>query len=197
MSGLGGLHIGVRIVARNPCSEHGFTHTDTDTCQKGFIGETFKDPDMGLYAFAAALIANVFDTNNTATSVPDTGGTSRSWAANSATSSINIRAGSGTTTPTFGDHVIQTPLTNSPAGTGLISATTGTAITNNTTNGTFVITGTFTNGTVGNLTYAEIGIEATANTFIFLLSHDLTNGATGYIVSPSGTVAVTYTVTIS
>jgi len=193
-AGLGGLRIGLKVVARNPCPDHGFVHTETDSCQKGYLGTTIKEHDMGLYAFAATLIANAFATNNTATSVPDITNTNRSFNANSAVSAILIVAGSGVTTPTFGDYQIQTQIASS---SGSISATVNPTITNNTTNGTFTITGTFTNSTGSNATYGNIGIYATANTFSFMFAHDLTNGATGYVVSPAGTVAVTYTVTIS
>lgn len=194
MSGLGGIRLGLRIVARNPCPEHGFTHTDTDVCQKGFIGENYIEHDMGLYAFAAALIANVFDTANTASSVPDTSNTSRSWAANSAMSALSLVAGSGVTTPAFGDYVIDTAIAG---GSGTATPTVGATITNLTTSGTFLITGTFTNSSGSNKTYGNIGIYVTANTFVFMLAHDLTNGGSGYVVSNLGTVAATYTVTVS
>lgn len=193
-TGLGGLRIAVEVVARNPCPDHGKVHAANDFCQKGLVGRTLDEHDMGLYAFAAALIANVFDTANTATSVPDTGDTSRSWAANSATSALQLVAGSGVTAPSFGDYQVQTQLATT---SGTAAAVVGTTITNNGTNGTFTITGTFTNGTGSNATYGNIGIYLTANAFVFMVAHDQTNGGSGYVVSATGTVAVTYTVTVS
>lgn len=196
MSGFGGLHLGVKVVARNPCPEHGFVHAETDACQKGFIGKSYKEYDMGIRAFSALLIANVFNAATTS-DIKDTSNATHTISANTATSAVGIRAGSGVTTPVFSNYVIETPLTNSPAGTGLIAATVNNTITDNSTNGTFTITGTLTNGTAGNLTYGNIGIEVTAATFVYLVSHDQTNGASGYVVSASGTVAVTYTITVS
>lgn len=194
--GLGGLKIGLKVVAHNPCPEHGFAHTETDACQKGYIGTTIKERDMGLYAFAAALIANAFGTSNTASSVPDITDTSRSFAANDAITAVKIVAGSGTTTPAFGDYAVESQLATT---SGSITATVNVTITNNTTNGTFTITGTFTNSTGSNATYGNIGIYAveTNGPHTFMYAHDLTNGSSGYVVSPSGTVAVSYVITIS
>ena len=194
MSGYGGLKIGMEVVARNPCPIHKLTHTQDDECQMGFVGKTYDEHDMGLYAFAASLIANVFNQSNTATSVPDTGNTSRSWAANSAVSALSLVAGSGVTGPTFPDYVIDTAIAG---GSGTATPTVGTTITSLGSSGTFLITGTFTNSSGSNKTYGNVGIYVTANTYVFMLAHDQTNGASGYVVSNSGTVALTYTITVS
>jgi hypothetical protein len=196
MSGLGGLHFGVRIVVRDPCPEHGFVHTDTDTCQKGFVADNYKEYDMGLANFSGFIIANIFDTATAGSGVQmtDTSNATHVVSANTATGTIDLGAGSGTTAPTFIDYNIQTQLAST---SGLIAATVSNVITNNTTNGTFTITGTFTNSTGSNATYGNIGILVTAGGNVYLVAHDQTNGATGYVVSPLGTVAVTYTVTVS
>lgn len=199
MSGLGGLHIAVKIVARNPCPEHGYTHTESEACQGGLVGSTYNEHDMGTRGFSAFLIASVFATATTA-DIKDTSNTSRTVTANAVTSAIKLMAGDGTTAPVFSNYQIQdSGAAGSPvlAGDAPIAATVNNTITDNSSNGTFTITGTFTNTSGANETYGNIGISLVALTWTFMVAHDRTNGASGYVVSAAGTVAVTYTITVS
>lgn len=149
---------------------------------------------MGLNQFSGLLIANIFATSTATNAMKDTSAALHTVSANTSTSLVTLVAGSGVTAPTFGDFVIDTAISGS---SGSISATVNNTITNNVTNGTFTITGTFTNILGVNTTYGNIGIYVTAGGNIYMLAHDQTNGGTGYVVSPAGTVAVTYTVTVS
>ena len=199
MSGLGGLHIGVKIVARNPCPEHGIVHMESDACQKGFVGENYKEYDMGLRGFSAMLIANVFKTATTA-DIKDTSNVSQTITANSAVTTCQLVAGAGVTAPVFSNYDVQsTGIAGDPTfdGNSPITATVNNTITDNSSNGTFTITGTFTNNYAGNETYGNIGIYITNSVSTFMMAHDQTNGGSGYVVSHLGTVAVTYTITVS
>lgn len=214
MSGVGGIHVGLKIVARNPCPDHGYTHWEganvtggvdpSEGCKGGFVGESYKEYDMGLRGFSAMVIANIFNHVTTA-DIKDTSNTSQTIAANTATTSVNLVAGDGVTAVQYTDYQIQgTGGATDPTfnGDSPIVASVNNTITplpggGPYTSGIFTITGTFTNSSLGNETYGNIGITITNATSTFIMAHDRTNGATGYPVSPSGTVAVTYTVTVS
>jgi hypothetical protein len=129
-------------------------------------------------------------------SVKDTSAASHNVAAGFTASAPTICTGTGSTTPDVDDFVIETPVTDTPAGTGKIAATIN-AYSGGTTTGSFTITGTITNGSAADITYKEIGMEVTIATYVYLVLHDLVNGATGYLVSVSGTLACTYTITNS
>ena len=66
---------------------------------------------------------------------------------------------------------------------------------------TFTVTATITNSSGGNLLYKEIGLAVTvthsASPYYFLLCHDQVNSGSGYTVSNSGTLSVTYTGTFT
>jgi hypothetical protein len=138
-------------------------------------------------------MAGVFASSQT---VKDTSAATHTVAAGFTASAPTICTGTGSTTPAVGDYVIQTPVTDTPAGTGKIAATVGTYVPGTTT-GAFPITGTITNGSAADITYKEIGIEVTIATFVYLVLHDLVNGVTGYLVSIGGSMACTYTITNS
>jgi hypothetical protein len=212
--GVGGIHIGLKIVARNPCSEHGYPHWEganvvgnldpSQGCKGGFVGENYREYDMGLRGFSAMLLANVFNKVTTA-DIKDTSNTSQTINPNTATTSVHLVAGDGLTAVQYTNYQIEgtggaaDPTFNSDSP---INATVNNTITplpggGPYTSGTFTITGTFTNSSLGNETYGNIGITITNATSTFMMAHDRTNGGTGYPVSPSGTVAVTYTVTVS
>ncbi len=187
-----GIHIHLRVVWRNPCPEHGYTHSDdkakdpNHACKGGFVGITDKWDDISVTALAGLILNNIL---NTAQSVKDTTNTARALSANSAASALTIIAGSGTTTPAFTDYSLTTAISGS-SGTvsGTANAISGTS---------FTVTGTLTNSSGGDLTYAEIGITVTVATYVFLLTHDLTNGSTGYVISNGGTGATTITFSFS
>lgn len=139
--------------------------------------------DLGTIQLLGFIATNILDT---AESIKDTGGTIRSITANSANSVINIVAGTGVTAPAVSDFNLQT---QSAGSSGSISATV-----NAPSGSTFTVTGTITNSSGSTIAYSEVGIECTSATFVFLLSHDV---FTALNVSNGGTLAVTYTATIS
>lgn len=146
-------------------------------------GRYINDYDLGTKQFAQFVQNNILDT---AESVTDTGGTSRSLSANSATSSVNIVAGIGTSAANFTDHALTTPTAGS---SGTIAGTVN-AISSN----TFTVTGTITNTSGSTINYAEVGITVVSATYTFLLTHDVFS-ALG--VSNNGTLAITYTATFT
>jgi len=209
MSSAIGVGVSMRLVARNPCPKHKYAHWDgqnkegkydsRNSCKGELIGVTeHLMTDMALKAFAQFILTNILATAETIT---DTSGSGQSVIANDAIKitagipQVWIYAGSDVASaPAFTDYVLVSPISNVPAGTGIIIATIG-AIASN----TFTVTGMLTNGTAGNIVYGEVGIviEEDANSWLFLITRDQTNGASGYTVSPAGTVSVTYTVTFT
>jgi len=139
-------------------------------------------------------MANCFDFATTGTPVNTTANTAEDITANSAVSAVTIMAGSGTSAPNAAtDYVIQSAL---PGTDGSVAASCTAAFTSSTASLTaFQLTCTMTNAQVTPETYGNIGIYITAGGHTYMLAHDQTNGATGYPVSPSGTVVVTYTIT--
>jgi hypothetical protein len=210
--GFGGMKIHLRVEARNPCPIHQtkdkiqikrslqkqnswpFFRLSTQrilptcACEKPLIGISDNENDIAVEAFANWVQVNIL---NSTVSNPfkDTGGTNRSPSANTAVTAVNIRAGSGVSAPLFADFAIESPLAG---GSGFNTATI-----NAIGAGNFTVTSTITNSSGGNLTYGNVGIEITANAFVYLLTHDQTNAGVGYLVSNLGTVAVTYTITFS
>lgn len=214
-----GLHVTLKVEVRDPCP----IHVDSNEnywktrvvkiakfpffafrkvyqlpkcdCLKPVKYSFIDEFDLGTENFLNFVIMNIFGTNSATDALTDITGATYTGSANDALGTINLHMGAGTTTVTVGDYQIQ-------AGSydwSTVSATVGNTITNNTSNCTSQITGTFTNSSGSNQTAGNIGIEATDanNTAVFLLAHDNINSNTGYIVSPSGTVAATYTITVS
>lgn len=106
-----------------------------------------------------------------------------------------IAAGTSTNTPAFANYQMAdttNPTWKTPA-TSYGNAATVTALASN----LFTLTATITNGSGSNITYKEIGLAVTVATYQFLLAHDQVNGGTGYTVSPTGQLQVTYTATFS
>ena len=139
--------------------------------------------DLGTIQLLGFICTNILDAAET---IKDTGGTGRSITANSSNSAINIVAGTGTTAAAVSDYNLQTQSAGSSGTiTGTVTAPSGS---------TFTVTGTITNSSGGTIAYSEVGIECTSATFVFLLAHDV---FTALNVSNGGTLAVTYTATIS
>jgi hypothetical protein len=217
-SGMGGMHVGLDIKVFEPCPIHQtpdktvrktfvvrqarwpFFHIEKRgvvpqcDCPKVMSGHTEKEYDMSLKQFAGLVMANCFDFATTGTPVNTTANTAEDITANSAVSAVTIMAGSGTSAPNAAtDYVIQSAL---PGTDGSVAASCTAAFTSSTASLTaFQLTCTMTNAQVTPETYGNIGIYITAGGHTYMLAHDQTNGATGYPVSPSGTVVVTYTIT--
>ena len=190
-SGRSTITLDVKVYA--PCRKHVGKSTQFCGCKPKITAQGHKEHDLKTTQYARLEMAGVFAESQT---VKDTSAATHTVAAGFTASAPTIATGTGSTTPAVGDYVIQTPVTDTPAGTGKIAATVG-SYTPGTTTGAFVITGTITNGSAGDITYKEIGIEVTIATFVYLVLHDLVNGATGYLVSIGGTMACTYTITNS
>jgi len=212
------MHVALKVEVRDPCPIHsigaGWKNVWKVSKSYPFVSKERKflippcptncterpapqvwsdEYDLGTINFLNFVICNIFDTATATNATKDTAAGLHTQSANTAMSSTNLHLGAGVTTVNVGDYAIE-------AGTndwGTIAATVNTTVTNNGTNCTSTITGTFSNGAVVNETAGNVGIEVTAGGVKFLMAHDNINGGTGYVVSPSGTVAVTYTITVS
>jgi hypothetical protein len=160
-------------------------------CEPIITAHSIKEHDLKTTQAARLEMAGVFANSQT---VKDTSAATHTVAAGFTASAPTIVTGTGSTTPAVADYVIETPVADSPAGTGQIAGTVGTYVPGTTT-GAFTITGTITNGSAGDITYKEIGMTVTIATFVYLVLHDLVNTTVGYLVSIGGTMACTYTIT--
>lgn len=222
--GTGGLHVGLDIKVYDPCPIHQTPDkfrtkilvtrrkswpffsirsqriVPQCACPKKLVAHSYNEHDMSLKQFCAILMPNIFNTALVINQAYDTSGSSHTISANSATSALQIVAGSGTTAPNAStDVAIQTQLAGAdgavtPTHVGTASAD-GTLNSTGASSTTFLVVGTMTNSTLGNETWGNIGLYITIGGNVYMLAHDQTNGATGYPVSAGGSVAVTYTVT--
>ncbi len=105
---------------------------------------------------------------------------------------LTICAGTGTNAAQVSDTKMQT-LSGTLAGTcpGTLSAF---PPTQSGTSGSFTVTGTITNTSGSSITYSEIGLQMTLGANSYLLTHDV---FTGVVVSYTGTLSISYTVTNS
>ena len=158
-----GLKVRVKVVARD---------------KNGRVTGT-RYHDMAVTGIAQFIQANIYAT---AESIKDTGNASRAIGANTATSTVQIVAGTGTSGPTFADIALGTPTAGS---SGYIAATV-----NALAGSSFTLTGTITNTSGNTVNYSEIGITIVAGGWTFLLAHDV---FTALPVSQNGTLGVTYT----
>jgi len=190
---LGGSTVTLDVKVYAPCKKHVGKSTQFCGCKPQITAQGHKEHDLKTSQYAKLEMAGVFASSQTVT---DTSSAGHTVAAGFTASAPKICTGTGSTTPDVDDVTIQIPVTDSPAGTGKIAATVGT-YTGGTTTGAFTITGTITNGSAADITYKEIGMEVTIATYVYLVLHDLVNGATGYLVSVGGTMSCTYTITNS
>jgi hypothetical protein len=150
-------------------------------------GRYHNEYDLGTKALAQLIQSNILDT---AASITDVTDTARSIGANTACTAPTINAGTGSTAAAFTDYKLQTTSTSYTGNGSYSEAATVNAISSN----TFTVTGTITNVSGSTITYGEVGMSVTANTYYFLISHDV---FTGLAVSNAGTLAVTYTLTFT
>lgn len=150
-------------------------------------------PDISVQALAFFLLSNIFDT---ATTVPDVTNTNRSISANTAATAPYIVAGTTGTAPAFTNYALGDGTTNTnyhSNGNYAEAATVTATLSSN----TCTIAATITNASGSNITYKEVGMAITAGGNYFLVTHDQVNSGTGYVVSNSGTLSITYTGTFS
>lgn len=144
------------------------------------IGIVERDA-LATQQFAQLIQLNILDT---AESIKDTGGTSHSESVNTAATAPTIDAGTTGTAATVTDNALGTE-TETVAAT--INAYSGSG-----SSGSFTVTGTITAG--ANRAYQEVGLKVTVNTHVYLICHDTFSTLN---VSSGGTLAVTYTITLS
>ena len=143
--------------------------------------------DLATKQFAQIIQNNILDT---AESVLDTSNTARALSVNSASTAPTIVAGTGTTAAAVTDYALTTPTSGS---SGSVAATIN-AYSGSGTSGSFTVTGTITNTSGNTINYSEVGLEVTIATYTFLITHDV---FTAQGVSNNGTLAITYTITLS
>lgn len=176
----GAMRVKLEVEGFEPCLLHAPESCD---CPKVSVGKYCNDGDLTTQQFAQFVLANIFAT--TQTPVKDTSNTSRNIPANTAASAVTIVSGTNTTAATVTDVVMGTAAETVAAAMSAYTSTSSTG-------GTFTITGTVTATTAR--AYTEVGIDITAATFTFLLCHDTFSVLN---VSSSGTLAVTYTITLT
>jgi hypothetical protein len=147
------------------------------------IGVHCKD-DLTTKQLAQLIMLGVLASNQT---IKDTSNTTHNETTSATTgSSPAINAGTGSTAAAFTDYNLQS---QSASTSGTEAATVGSISSN-----TFTVTATITNGSGSTITYAEVGIQVTVNSHVYLITHDVFSGLA---VSNGGTLAVTYTFTFT
>jgi hypothetical protein len=154
------------------------------TGKEDYVTE-FEDP--ATVQFSDLVCANMLNTTET-TCVKDTGGTSRTVSANSATSTVQVVAGTDTTAAAVTDYKL-----NAQSGGGQ-GAQTATANTVNTSTGVFTVTANMA-APASTIVYGEIGIYLTCATYVFCICRGTAGGT--WSVDTSHYLAVTYTFTPS
>jgi hypothetical protein len=140
-------------------------------------GERFSD--MGLKALAQFIQALILASNQ---SVTDTSNNPQTVSNGTATSTLQVVAGTDSTAASFTQYHL---LAQSAGSSGYVAATV-----NAISGSSFTVTGTITNGSGSTINYAEVGIYVTNAAHIFCLARD---AFTALPVSDQGTLAVTYT----
>lgn len=182
----GRITIAVKVEARNPCPVHchdGVYEGGVPcNCEKPLVGVFEDEYDLGTKQLGQLIMGNILNSGQTIT---DTGGSARAVAANSACTVPTISAGTSGTAATVADTALGTETETVAAGAPSAGTWSGTS-------GTFTVAGTVT--ATANRSYQECGFKVTAATFVFLICHDTFSTLS---VSSGGTLAVTYTWTIS
>jgi hypothetical protein len=153
-----------------------------------------KDADLATKQFAQLIQSNILGTAETIT---NTSGVGVAVSAFTTLANNLIIAGSGIAppaTPSVTDFYLAGPVTAGGGSSGQAPATVGTWGNTVPSSGVFQVTGTVTNNQGSNQPYSEVGIQVNRSVSPFdpfLLTHD---NFSGVIVSPSGTLAVTYNI---
>lgn len=170
-------------------------------CEKPLVGIYENPDDLGTTNFTNLTIMNIFDSASDTNALTDITNTTHTGTANSATSNINLHMGAGTTAVAPADYQIEVGAYD----WSTIAATVHNTVAIAGATSFYTITGTFTNSTLVNKTAGNVGLELDSNVdgggaATFLASHDNINGSGGgggYVISPAGTAAVTYTITVT
>jgi hypothetical protein len=215
----GAMKIQAHIVVRNPCPEHGYTHWDgfnrktrrhllffhktlslrdpNYSCKGGLVAIEDSD-DISVKALAQLIQINILALSGQ--SVTTVSNSAQAISVGDVPSAPVVVAGTTGTAPAFSNYALGDGTTNTDyhtTGSSYCDVGTVNAITSN----TFTVTGTITNGSVGDILYKEIGLAVTvthsASPYYFLLAHDYLNSGSGYTVSAGGTLAITYTATFT
>lgn len=160
------------------------------------IASIVKESDLATKQFAQLIQTNILGTNQTIT---NTSGVGVAISANTALTNPLIVAGSGINpplTPSVTDFNLAGGVNlagNTPAqiSSGQTAATIGAWGNTVPSSGVFQVTGTITNIQSSNQAYSEVGIQVNAGFNPFLITHD---NFSGVIVSPNGTLQVTYNI---
>lgn len=174
----GAICIKLKVEAFEPCPIHAPAQC---SCGKVKTGECIKEHDLATAQFAQFVMALMLNSTQT---IQDTTNTGRSIANNVAVTTPTIAAGTNATAATVTDVALGTP-------TETIGATVN-AYSGSGSSGSFTVTGTITAGSAR--AYAEVGLEITNAAHVFLICHDTFSVLN---VSSGGTLAVTYTITLS
>jgi hypothetical protein len=174
-------------------------HIEAINADGSLVGIYDNPVDRTVTAFAQFIQANLLNTtpNSLSETLNNVSGVNKasSVSVNQAVTALVIVAGTTNTASAFADYKLGDGTTNTDYKTtsSYCNAGTVTAISSN----TFTVTSTISNSSGNAISYAEVGLAATAATFQFLFCHDapLTGGP--FNVSNGGTLAVTYTFTFT
>ena len=144
--------------------------------------------DPGSVQLMQILEANLLDSAQGAV-VKDTGGTSRSFSANTSITGINVVAGTDTTAAAVTDYKLNAQSSN---GQGSQAGTVGSV---NTTTGVFTVTANMSAPSSGSIVYGEVGLQVTTASYTFSIARGTTGGT--WSVDTVHYLAVTYTQTPS
>jgi len=177
----GRMRIKVRLDARDPCPEHGPLGI---ACGCMPIRESRQlDADLATKQFAQFIQANILAASQTI-KAEDASTNSIGGAVPTVTSAPTIEAGTTGTAATVVDFALGTQ-------TETVAATVN-AYSGSGSSGNFTVTGTIV--ATADRAYQEVGLRITASTKNYLLCHDTFSTLN---VSNTGTLAVTYTITLS
>jgi hypothetical protein len=136
----------------------------------------------------AQIFQALFLNTAQSSSVKDTGGTSRSVAAQAAASAPTVVAGSGGTTAAVTDYKLGFQVSGNqgsqPATPGSISGWSGST-------GSFTITANMAAPSSGTIVYTEVGITITIGGYVFLIARYYYSS--GWSVGTTNYLAITYT----
>ena len=203
----GTLTIRMKVVARDPCPEHGYPHTEEKLadgswideyhdCAGGIVGYQDSD-DLSCNALAQLIQINIMAL--AAQTVLTVSNSAQAVSVGDIPSAPVVVAGvHATPAVAFTDYALADGTTNTDYHTA--SAYCHAATINAIASNTFTVTGTIQNASTAK-TYTEVGIAVTlthsASPYYFLLTHDQVNSGTGYLVSATGTLAITGTGTFT
>lgn len=178
------IRCSVDVVGRDPY------YDDCGRLQWKETGRYSNRFDLETSQWALFTLNNIFGTAQT---VKDVTGTNRSLSTFVTTSAYTIVAGTGSGTAAVTDYQLVTAVSGS---SGSQTATIG-SYSGSGSSGTYTVTATITNSSASQITYSEVGIEITASTYTFLVTHDFLSPTVPVSSNGTlnGTLQVTYTFT--